>query len=130
MWEKKSDDGTLHDKDAQYTWDDAFAVHIAGLNAGSGFAGHKDWRLPNLKELLSIVNYENAIPSVSPEFNTGCTAGCTVLNCSCTGAASTWTSTTYQPLPGLAWAIDFSDGSVSKPPKGNIPFVRAVRGGL
>jgi hypothetical protein len=39
MWEKKSDDGSIHDKDTEYTWDNAFAVHIAGLNAGPGFAG-------------------------------------------------------------------------------------------
>jgi Protein of unknown function (DUF1566) len=49
MWEKKSDDGSIHDQDTAYTWDDAFGVHIAGLNAGSGFAGHTDWRLPNIR---------------------------------------------------------------------------------
>ncbi len=31
---------TIHDWDNLYTWADAFAVHIAGLNAATGFAGH------------------------------------------------------------------------------------------
>jgi hypothetical protein len=47
QWEKKSDDGTIHDKDNTYTWEDAFAVHVATLNAEE-FAGHTDWRLPNV----------------------------------------------------------------------------------
>src|SRR5262249_5481923 len=81
MWEKQSDDGSIHDKDNVYTWADAFAVHIAGLNAGAGFAGHTDWRLPNVKELQSIVNYQNVNPAVSAAFNTGCAASCTVTSC-------------------------------------------------
>jgi hypothetical protein len=42
MWEKKSDDGSIHDKDTSYTWDNAFAVHVAGLNTAN-FAGYSDW---------------------------------------------------------------------------------------
>jgi hypothetical protein len=32
VWEKKSDDGSIHDQNAGHTWDNAFAVHVAGLN--------------------------------------------------------------------------------------------------
>ena len=71
MWEKKSVDDSIHDVNTVYTWDNAFAVHIAGLNASGGFAGHTDWRLPNVKELQSIVDYELTIPAVSPAFETG-----------------------------------------------------------
>src|SRR2546426_88035 len=93
VWEKQSDDGSIHDKDNLYTWDDAFAVHVAGLNA-TNFAGHNDWRLPNVKELQSIVDYENFNPAVAPAFNNNCTAGATVTTGSCTAtpASDYWSS--------------------------------------
>src|SRR5256886_17017803 len=31
VWEKLSDDGTVHDKDNMYTWTNAFAGHVATL---------------------------------------------------------------------------------------------------
>ena len=130
MWEKKSADGTIHDKDTTYTWANAFAVHIAGLNAGGGFAGHSDWRLPNVKELQSIVNYENFNPSVSSAFNTSCSATCTVLTCSCTAASNYWSSSTSANFPTLAWDVFFNFGLVSAVGKSNSIVVRAVRGGL
>jgi hypothetical protein len=67
MWEKLADDGSINDKDTFYTWDNAFAVKVATLNSES-FAGHTDWRVPNVKELQSIVNYENVDPAVSSAF--------------------------------------------------------------
>src|SRR5262245_65459894 len=103
MWEKKSRDGSIHDVGVGYTWDNAFAVHIAGLNAGAGFAGHTDWRLPNVKELQSIVNYETRNPAVAAAFNTGCVAACTVTSCSCTVAADYWSSTTNVGGAALEW---------------------------
>ena len=68
VWEKKSFDGSIHDVDNGYTWDDAFTMHVATLNtrcakdenvtcavdtdcdsvAGAGkfcgFARQQDWR--------------------------------------------------------------------------------------
>jgi hypothetical protein len=128
MWEKKSDDGSIHDKDTVYTWADAFAVHVAGLNAAA-FAGHTDWRVPNVKELQSIVNYENSNPSVSPAFNTGCVASCTVATCSCTAAGFYWSSSTFAFVPTEAWVVGFFIGQVTTDSKNGTLFVRAVRGG-
>ncbi|OLB05955.1 MAG: hypothetical protein DMD98_02895 [Candidatus Rokuibacteriota bacterium] len=129
VWEKKSDDGSIHDKDSVYTWDNAFDVHVAMLNA-TNFAGYNDWRVPNVKELQSIVNYENFDPAVSPEFNNACTPGCNGLNCSCTtGSVEYWSSSTKAFVPD-PWVVDFSDGSVPSGPKGRgTGHVRAVRGG-
>ena len=58
------------------------------------------------------MNYENVIPSVSPAFNAGCAAACTVLTCSCTGAGVYWSSSSYAAAPANAWAVDFGGGAV------------------
>jgi hypothetical protein len=130
MWEKKSWDGSIHDWNNFYVWVDGFSTVVGGLNAG-GFAGHTDWRLPNVRELQSIVNYQNSGPAVSAAFNTNCTSGCTVLTCSCTRSYPYWSSTPYQIHPHIAWSVDFNDGSVDFNLKSYYGhYVRAVRGGL
>ncbi|MCC6766968.1 MAG: DUF1566 domain-containing protein [Deltaproteobacteria bacterium] len=129
MWEKLSDDGSLHDKDNYYTWTNAFAVKIAGLNAGGGFAGHTDWRLPNVNELQSLVSYGAVNPSVSAAFNTACAPACTVTTCSCTQSNFYWSATTYQDSPSLAWLVFFFDGDVYADGKPDNYYVRGVRGG-
>jgi hypothetical protein len=127
VWEKLSDDGGVHDKDNLLTWGNAF-VHIATLNAAH-FAGHTDWRLPNVNELRSIVNYGAQSPAVSSVFDIGCTPQCTVLDCSCTTASFYWASTTDQSLPTYAWGVNFFQGAVFSNIKLSDGFVRAVRGG-
>jgi hypothetical protein len=131
MWAKKDDNNVdeLHDKDTVYTWADAFAVHIAGLNSAA-FGGHTDWRLPNAKELQSIVNYGQVDPAVSSEFNTNCATGVDVLTGSCTAASFYWTSSSFVSYPTDAWFVYFGDGSVFAFPKSDKMYVRAVRGGL
>lgn len=129
MWEKLSDDGTIHDKDDLYTWADTFAVKLATLNNGSGFASYTDWRLPNLYELLSIVDYQNVNPAVGSAFNSGCLPSCSVTTCSCTEANDHWTSTAVQDAPSSKWRIYFHNGFVFPYPEGSMGYVRAVRGG-
>ena len=130
VWEKKSSDGSIHDVNFVYTWANAFAVHIAALNAAN-LAGHDDWRLPNVRELQSIANYENFNPSVSSEFNNTCTPGATtVLTGSCTATTQYWASSTSAHAPTFAWAVIFSDGLVGEFSKAFVFRARAVRGGL
>jgi hypothetical protein len=127
MWEKQDKGGGIHDAGNTYTWDEAFSVHVAGLNAVN-FAGHDDWRLPNVKELQSIVDYGTNLPSVSTAFNVGCALACTLEDCSCTGANSYWSSTTDAANVFAAWGIAFGDGIMSELTKGATYGVRAVRG--
>ena len=129
MWEKQSRDGSIHDRDNTYTWSAAFSSKIAGLNAAGGFAGHTDWRLPNRKELETILNLENAGPAVSPVFDSGCVAACTVLTCSCISASDHWSSTTYADIPIAAWVVSFDAGHVFPDLKTTPYYARAVRGG-
>jgi hypothetical protein len=137
MWEKLSSDGSVHDVSNGYTWDDAFAVHVATLN-GTSFAGHNDWRLPNVKELQSIIDYENSASVVAPAFDNNCSAGCSVTTCSCSAAlAGYWSSTTLASEPVVAWGVSFrpvlaiADGAATAftEIKHLTKFVRAVRGG-
>jgi hypothetical protein len=126
MWEKKSSDGGIHDKDATYSWDQAFSLHVAALNA-MNFAGHSDWRVPNIKELMSIVDQGTSAPALPAAFNAGCANGCTVLDCSCP-AAYGWSSTTHVLLPSYAWFVTFDNGRASSTPTAFAFSVRAVRG--
>ena len=69
MWEKLTNDGTIHDVNNSYTWDVAFGK-IQTLNSAN-FAGHNDWRLPNVNELQTLINYGTAFPAIDPAFNNG-----------------------------------------------------------
>jgi len=126
-WEKLSDDGTIHDRNNVYTWQEALE-RIDSLNAMS-FAGFDDWRLPNSAELATLIDFGVGSPAISAPFRTGCTGGCTVLTCSCMSSGDYWTSTTVEGDPDNAWAVRFLTGAMLAPPKTDSKLVRAVRGG-
>src|SRR5438132_8838774 len=111
MWEKLSHDGSVHDDHNKYTWATALAGHVATLN-NTNFAGHNDWRLPNVRELLSIVTYQNLLPTVAPAFDNHCSSGCSVTTCSCTCSGDYWTSTFEADSPWRTWYVDFLYGEV------------------
>src|SRR2546426_6065748 len=102
MWEKKSNDGSVHDVNKTFVWSspvtDTVWDWIDAINTkegnGIGFAGFNDWRLPNVRELLSIIDYGRLNPSVDPAFNNNVSLGCTVLTCSVISAVPYWSSTT------------------------------------
>ena len=127
MWEKLSQDGSIHDYGTTYTWYMAFTNKIAALNGGSGFAGHTDWRLPNRFELETLADLGFLNPAIDPAFNTGCVASCTVTSCSCTQSNYYWSSTTHLFIPADAWDVSFSDGNGSILDKSIPLHVRAVR---
>jgi len=79
-------------------------------NAGSGF------RLPTLKELLSIVDLTVASPgpTINPAFPN-------------TPAEAFWTSSPYAESSGWAWFVDFLDGSSGGNPVGHLFRMRCVR---
>lgn len=94
------------------TWEEALH-YVATLNLG----GHKDWRLPNLKELQSISTAYAARPSID--------------TAAFPDAASAlyWSSTTLAQRATRAWTIDFRYGVISYNDKSDKLRVRAVRGG-
>ena len=107
------------------------------VNAAN-FAGHDDWRVPNVREIASLANYEYyyPAPTVSAEFNNNCgvdssgNPGCTVTTCSCTAPTGYWSSSTVGGIPQNAYVASFLYGAVGYGGKTNsVDSVRAVRGG-
>lgn len=151
-WEKKSDDGGIHDWDDAYAWcadvspsdfecdnpakpadGAAFTVFLAALNAPPCFAGHCDWRLPSAHELEGLVNFESGNPAIDPAFHANCAAACTVATCGCTQSSFSrssnyWTSTTFRLNPAGAWIVSFDTGYAGGDSKTTANYVRAVRG--
>jgi hypothetical protein len=138
VWEKKSDDGSIHDKDTMFTWSqsgstlpngEAFAF-VTALSAAS-YGGRRDWRLPTLQELGTIVDTGVQVPGrpVVPEaFDHNCVPGCNVANCSCTRPINYWTSTPSTNIQ-QAWYVLFNTGQSGTGLKTLQFCVRAVAGG-
>jgi hypothetical protein len=101
----------------QMTWEEALD-YCETLT----LAGHDDWRLPNVNELQSIVDYEKSErPSIDTRFFKNAVS------------AAYWTATTAAPATDRAWCVFFYVGDVdvhNEPAsKSNSYYVRAVRGG-
>lgn len=141
-WEKKDRSGGIHDVDRAYSWGLASAPYTMNgtiisfldqLNTRPCFAGHCDWRIPNVKELQSIIDYDVFEPSVSSAFHSenGCIdcRDATAPHCTCTASTYYWSSTTVQNFPENAWIVTFYNGFVGHDAKNATFPVRAVRGG-
>ena len=82
IWEVKTDDGGIHDKDNTYSWytpDNTINGGDAGTENGSddtdsfvtetntaGLCGATTWRLPTIQELYSLNTFEDFDNSSSP----------------------------------------------------------------
>jgi len=147
MWEKKSQDSSIHYMGSQQSWNNgtvlliplpngtAFTDFLGVLNScvdnhsggvTGGFAGHCDWRVPTLAELLTIVDTSRS-PTVPAIFDTNCTLDCTVTSCSCTAAGYYWSNTTSSDVSTYAGGVHFDDGEEGFHLKTEFQLVRAVR---
>lgn len=89
-------------------------------NGKCGYAGHRDWRMPNVKELQSIVDYGLFQPAIDPTFGPTRSHG---------GDVNYWSSTTYADQQAFALFVNFDTGFASADCKGFTHPVRAVRDG-
>ena len=88
MWQQSDDN-------VQRTWEAAI-TYCEGLT----LQGYTDWRLSNIKEIQTIVDYSLYNPAVNTAFFPG------------TNSVAYWSSTTDDAFPDSAWSLDFSDGYV------------------
>jgi len=96
-----------------HTWQAALQL-AETLNAGGGFAGFTDWRLPNQKELNSIVERQCVVPSINAAIFPA------------TVSDWYWSASPYAGVATYAWSIDFGGGVNGKSVN---YYVRLVRGG-
>jgi hypothetical protein len=97
---------------ATFTWQEALQVAAA-----TNFAGNNDWRLPNIKELGSIVERQCTMPAINE------------IVFPATPTMSFWTSSPFAENPKFAWNIYFPYGISDGNDKNYRFFVRLVRGG-
>ena len=92
-------------------WIDAIA-YCENLSLG----GYSDWRLPNVRELLSIADRSRYNPAIDPVFQS-------------VDSKLYWSSTTNADGTSFAWHVNFYYGFWSNFDKGGGLYVRCVRGG-
>jgi Protein of unknown function (DUF1566)/Divergent InlB B-repeat domain len=135
MWEVKSADGGLHDKNWTYTWYDGtiFSVANGGICGATsacdtlayvqkvnavGWCGKNDWRMPTAEELRSIVSYDRINPAIDTAY---------FPNTMNAGYFAAERARGFAPRTGGAAAVSFQDGrwydSYSTP----TAYVRLVR---
>lgn len=106
MWKKCSEGQSWRQtgnrcegKAAGISWDDALN-QVEILNAGKGFAGFRDWRLPTVKELATLVEYDRPSPIDLSLFPA-------------TPSLWYWSSTPFQRQATRAWFVAFGSGDIS-----------------
>ncbi len=85
--------------------------------AGQPFAGHSDWRLPNVKELLSIVEKQCSAPAINLTIFPNTTS------------SGVWSSSPYAFYSSSAWYVYFGYGDSSLNLRNGNGQVRLVRSG-
>lgn len=96
-----------------YSWQGALQ-RVVSMNSSTGFANQVDWRLPNIKELLSIVEHGCNSPALHPDVFPNVAP-----------SVNFWSSTSS--AGSKANAIHFGAGITSRPEKTSLGQIRLVR---
>lgn len=119
---RDTDNGTVTDRKTGLVWQDNLTVDGKDWESAIDYCealslgGEENWRLPNKKELLSIVDYNNFDPSISSVFQS-------------TSSSAYWSSTSAAYGKTAAWAIIFDRGYIGGESKTASKYVRCVSAG-
>jgi Protein of unknown function (DUF1566)/Dockerin type I domain len=141
-------DGTVTDVNTSLMWQQSpdlydkptYAEAVAGVDTFS-LAGHTDWRLPTIKELYSLIDFNGNVFTLTPYIDTDYfdfrfgdeSLGERVID------AQYWSNTEYVGLTmggdATVFGVNFADGRIKGYPRDigpggtyNTQFVRYVRG--
>ena len=114
MWMQDTADtsgDSLLDSEDSVDWQSALA-YCEDLS----FAGYNDWRLPDIIELLNLVDVDEYSPAINGVFSSF--------------ANKYWSGSPFIKLPDRqSWYVDFSSGAVLLDDRLSPGYVRCVRGG-
>jgi hypothetical protein len=115
IWEIKTDDGSIHDKDNWYIRTEMID-YISTLN-DSNFGGYSDWRVPTIKELATIVYSNSDVPAIDLRFFPNIQS------------YPYWSSTYRAYFPeDNPWFVNFQTGHVFYEHYSSSHYILAVRG--
>jgi hypothetical protein len=98
-------DETVTDSNTDLMWQQPFICehsfeHALSYCENLDLAGYDDWRLPNIKELVSIVDYDEHWPSIDTSYFPN------------TNTMHYWSSTTDTLSPDYIWHVKFDTGRI------------------
>lgn len=89
--------------------------YVSTLNAHDGFAGENNWRLPNIRELSTLVELQCAEPAINSEV---------FVN---SPVSHVWTSSPYHFYTHYSWYVDFATGAATYDERIREKSLRLVR---
>jgi hypothetical protein len=120
IW-KKCSEGQTNDENCTgsatlVNWSQALQA-AETINSNDGFAEQTDWRLPNIKELQSIVEVACSVPTINSDRFPN------------TASSGFWSASARVNGSAYAWGVDFYGGNSGDYGRSSSSQVRLVRGG-